>query len=153
MTHAPALASSPRARTIRLPRALIAVLCAQLLLSACHATGVAPTAAVWPEPMPQPPEPAHAAPQWPTKAVVRTVPNFQAPSAAHCARPIQTHDVPGLDPQQPASNPTRGHLAESRTERLREAHSKRADAMPAPPPAAVAASPIARDAEPASILP
>ncbi|MDM0120851.1 vWA domain-containing protein [Variovorax arabinosiphilus] len=162
MTQAPAPASSPAARTVRRPRALIAVLCAQLLLSACHATGVSPTGAVWPEPMPQPPEPTRTASPWPTNAVTRTMPNFQAPSATHCARPIQTREVPGFDPQQPTSNPMRGHLADSRTERLRETHSKRADAgvaleradaMPAPPPAAVAASPIARDAEPASILP
>ncbi|MGJ7490036.1 VWA domain-containing protein [Variovorax sp. ZT4R33] len=159
MTLAPAPASSPRARTVRRPRALIAVLCAQLLLSACHATGVAPAGAIWPEPMAQPPEPVRTVPQWPTNAVVRTAPNFQAPSATHCARPIQTREVPGMDPQQPASNPMRGHLAESRMERLREAHSKRADtgaaadAMPMPPPAPVAASPIARHAEPASILP
>lgn len=103
MTQAPAPASSPRARTVRRPRALIAVLCAQLLLSACHATGVSPIGAVWPEP-------------------TRAVPNFQAPSATHCARPIQTREVPGRDPQQPASNPMRGHLAESRMERLSEAH-------------------------------
>lgn len=159
MTQAPAPASSPATRTVRRPRALIAVLCAQLLLSACHATGVSPTAAVWPEPMPQPPEPTRTATQWPANAVTRTVPNFQAPSATHCTRPIQTREVPGFDPQQPASNPMRSHLAESRLERLREAHSKRADAgasadaMPVPPPAPVAASPSASAAEPASILP
>jgi len=166
MTQAPAPASSPAARTVRRPRALIAVLCAQLLLSACHATSVSPSGAVWPEPMPQPQEPARTAPQWPTNAVARSAPNFQAPSATHCARPIQTREVPGLDPQQPASNPTRGHRAESRLERLRDTHAKRAethgklaeadataDAVPAPPPAPVAASPVARDAEPAAILP
>ena len=149
MTQAPAPASSPAARTVRRPRAMIAVLCAQLLLSACHATGVAPTAAVWPEPMPQPPER--------TPTAVRTMPNFQAPSATHCARPIQTHEVPGRDPQQPASNPMRGHLADSRLERLREEHSKRADAsagaMPVAPPAPATAAAIAPDAESASILP
>jgi Mg-chelatase subunit ChlD len=151
MTQAHAPASSPAARTVRRPRALIAVMCAQLLLSACHATGVSPTGAVWPEPMPQPPEPA--------RTVARALPSFQAPSATHCARPIQTRDVPGLDLQQSASNPMRGHLADRRMERLREAHSKRADAsagaMPVAPPAPATAASIAPDTESgsASILP
>lgn len=127
MTQAPAPASSLRARTVRGPRALIAVLCAQLLLSACHATGVAPTGAVWPEPMPQPPEPVRTAPQWPTNAVTRTAPNFQAPSATHCARPIQTREVLGdRDPQTTSAAPSpRGrtlHRGESRAPLADDVH-------------------------------
>lgn len=149
MTQAPAPAASPRARAVRRPCQLIAVLCAQLLLGACHATGVAPTAAVWPEPMPQPPEPMRTA--------LRTMPDFHAPSATHCARPIQTHEVPGRDPQQPASNPMRSPPAGGRLERLREEHGKRADAragaMPIPLPALAVAPASVPDAESASILP
>ena len=91
-------------RATRLQRSVVALLCAQLLLSACHATSVAPLGATWPEPMPQPPEAKHAtSPQWPTNATVRTVPDFQAPSATHCARPVQTREVPGRDPNPVAS--------------------------------------------------
>jgi Mg-chelatase subunit ChlD len=150
MTQALAPAHSPSRRAARGQRALLAVLCAQLLLSACHATGLAPTDPAWPEPMPQP------------VASTRTVPNFQAPSATHCARPVTTREVPGRDPQQAASTPPRWRGAELRSEeKTRDSLSKRADAsapmadsaiveaMPAPP---VAAAPAARIAEPSATL-
>ena len=74
-------------------RSLIALLCAQLLLSACSANAHQPLPpSNWPQPKP------HILPPLPQPTpypVVRTVPNFQAPSAAHCARPIQTREVPG----------------------------------------------------------
>ena len=112
MTQAPPAAASPRTRTVRRPRALIAVLCAQLLLSACNATGATPSDAVWPEPMPQP-ETTRTSAQWPTNAVVRTVPTFQAPSATHCARPIDTREVLGESMQRPTSAlPRRGRALE-----------------------------------------
>jgi Mg-chelatase subunit ChlD len=73
-------------------RSLCAVLSLQLLLSACSATAPVPAEAgptppywaqrqttVWPGPQP----------------LVRMQPNFQAPSAQHCTRPIQTREVPG----------------------------------------------------------
>jgi Mg-chelatase subunit ChlD len=68
------------------------VLLVQLLLLACSATAHSPTApGPWPEPKPQAwPDPVAIAPP-----VVRTLPNFQAPSATHCARPVLTREVPG----------------------------------------------------------
>jgi Mg-chelatase subunit ChlD len=78
MTHA----FAPRFR-----RPLVVLLCAQLLLSACGAT--------------EPPAMAGAV-RWPTPApdsrtqVTQAVPNFEAPSATGCARPIQTHETPGM---------------------------------------------------------
>ena len=76
----------------RPPRQFALVLIAQLLLAACSATAHSPPPpgvwpqpkpAIWPDPLPIP------------APVVRTVPNFQAPSAAHCARPVQTRELPG----------------------------------------------------------
>lgn len=82
--------TSPRSR-------LAALLAAHLLLSACSATaqpGLLTSPAIWPEP-----KPAHwpqaQAVQWPAAAPALQVPNFQAPSAAHCARPIATRELPG----------------------------------------------------------
>ncbi len=78
-----------------LQRPLVALLCAQFLLGACSATEIAPGAARWPTPAPQP-EPAYVpSPQWPGHVVARTAPNFEAPSATHCARPVQTYETPG----------------------------------------------------------
>lgn len=66
----------------RTSRALAAALCVQSLLIACSATAQA----IWPEPRP---------PQVEPPPVARTYPNFQAPSATHCARPVTTREVPG----------------------------------------------------------
>jgi hypothetical protein len=74
-------------------RATAATLCMQLLLSGCSATA---QGAVWPQPAPHNPH---------TPATV-VVPNFQAPSATHCARPIQTREVPGHPLGQTGSRPT-----------------------------------------------
>ena len=74
------------------PRKLVLVLLVQLLLAASTAAAHSPPAdGIWPEPKPT---------LWPDPApgpmpVVRTAPNFQAPSAAHCARPVQTRELPG----------------------------------------------------------
>ncbi|VTU37404.1 VWA domain-containing protein [Variovorax sp. PBL-E5] len=87
-------------RPFFLQRPLAALLCAQLLLGACSATELAPGAVRWPSPAPQPEPAAFAPPQWPAQIVARTEPNFEAPSAAHCARPVQTHETPGRDPGQ-----------------------------------------------------
>ncbi|RZL86108.1 MAG: VWA domain-containing protein [Variovorax sp.] len=86
MTHRPSLL---------LQRPLAMLLCAQLMLSACSATEIATGAVRWPTPAPQP-EP----PSLPTNVVARTVPNFEAPSATHCARPVQTDETPGREPGQ-----------------------------------------------------
>lgn len=70
-------------------RSLCALLGLQLLLSACSARAHMPEPAQpapWPQPQPQ---------VWPGPAVVQ--PNFHAPSAPHCARPVQTREVPGRD--------------------------------------------------------
>jgi Mg-chelatase subunit ChlD len=70
-------------------RPVLALLCAQVLLAAGSAT--AQQVPPWPEPKPFV-EPLRA----------RSMPNFQAPSATHCARPVSTREVPGLAevPQQ-----------------------------------------------------
>ena len=76
----------------RPPRQFVPLFVVQLLLAACSATAHSPPApGVWPDPKPDP---------WPNPMpiptpVVRTVPNFQAPSATHCARPVQSREVPG----------------------------------------------------------
>jgi Mg-chelatase subunit ChlD len=80
----------------RSPRHLVLLLVAQLALSACSATAQAPLpGGIWPEPKPGP---------WPgPAAIARTMPNFQAPSAPHCARPVQVREVPGTLAQEAAS--------------------------------------------------
>ena len=62
---------------------LVALLCAQFLLTACGAT--------------EPPAVGASTTRRPQPAlqVTQTEPNFQAPSATHCARPVQTHETPG----------------------------------------------------------
>lgn len=73
-------------------RSLCAVLSLQLLLSACSATAhTTPDSGQTPPYWAQPQSTTWPGPQ-PT---VRVQPNFQAPSAQHCARPIQTREVPG----------------------------------------------------------
>lgn len=71
-----------------------ALLGAALLLgSGCGAADLAPASRVtlWPDPAPQP-QPV----QWPAQPVaLQTRPNFEAPSALNCARPVQTVEVPG----------------------------------------------------------
>jgi Mg-chelatase subunit ChlD len=74
-----ALPFAPRFR-----RPLVVLLCTQFLLTACGATelpAVGAGTARWPKPALQ---------------VTQTEPNFQAPSATHCARPVQTHETPGM---------------------------------------------------------
>ena len=75
----------------RPPRKLVLVLLVQLLLAASTVTAHSPPATgIWPDPKPALwPDPT------PLPVPVRTVPNFQAPSAAHCARPVQTRELPG----------------------------------------------------------
>ena len=74
-------------------RATTAALCLQLLLTGCSATA---QSVVWPQPAP----PALPAPTFAAQ------PNFQAPSATHCARPIQTREVPGATHSQSGAMPT-----------------------------------------------
>lgn len=134
-----------------LQRSLAALLCAQLLLSACSATEIAPGFAHWPTPAPRPEPPILPSPHWPAHGVARTVPNFQAPSATHCARPVQTSETTGRMAGQRNEATVMGGSGAApsrlaREERLRrmapgEASADAAAAMPAP------ASPTARAAK------
>ncbi|WP_219213685.1 vWA domain-containing protein [Variovorax boronicumulans] len=152
-------------RTSRGTRAVVVLLCAQLLLGACQARSVVvegPTA--WPEPtpQPQPPRPTPGTPpQWPSGAAVLRTPNFQAPSALSCARPIQTREVPGRDPQASARGDMReraGVASKRRSDRAEAgeavadgsvAESEIPAAAPPPSPAITAAPSARRMTEPA----
>ncbi|PSL80872.1 hypothetical protein C7T35_30290, partial [Variovorax sp. WS11] len=124
-------------------RSLAALLCAQLLLSACSATEIAPGTTRWPTPAPQPEPPSFPSQQWPSPVMARTVPNFEAPSATHCARPVQTFETPGRVAGQRDEAPAAaggygaGRSSLAREERARrmapgEASADAAAAMPAP---------------------
>lgn len=112
----------------RRPRILAGALAAQMLLASCAATAQGP---LWPEPRPLPDQQPVAG---------RTTPDFQAPSAAHCARPVTLREVPGRPPmQEPARLPwpepaARGATADSARAEARE------HAVP-PPAAALSAAP------------
>jgi len=104
-------------------RRLVALVCAQWLLASSSAMGQP----LWPAPKPEP-EPLPL-------AQPRSYPNFQAPSATHCARPVGTREVPGwpeADPQ--ARRGGRDDLASAAPERSARAE----DRMRAEPPAAAA---------------
>jgi Mg-chelatase subunit ChlD len=104
-------------------RTVIALVAAQLLLSACSAVAQPP--GLWPEPEPaEPPQ---------QRSIVRSVPNFRAPSATHCARPVATREVPGFAGQALASR----RMEDARAESLasRDALAKSAPAAPAAAPA------------------
>jgi len=91
----------------RPPRKLVLLLVAQLVLAACSATAHSPLPdGAWPEP-----KPTH----WPAPvSFVRTLPSFQAPSAPHCARPVQTRELPGSLAEQAVSrHDLRERLAKS----------------------------------------
>lgn len=105
-------------------RATAATLCLQLLLTGCSATA---QSVVWPQPAPL----TLLAPTFVAQ------PNFQAPSSTHCARPIQTHEVPGASHSQSGATPT---------PRLRE-HSAKAMADDAAPAALALPSHTDRPAE------
>lgn len=83
-------------RASRLRRPLVALLCASLFLGACGATEApirrddGATAARWPAPAVPATEAAT-----PARRIEPAMPNFEAPSAKHCARPIQTSETPG----------------------------------------------------------
>lgn len=125
----------------RLPcRTAVALVCAHWLLASCAATAQA----VWPDPKP---DTAPAA----TRLAVR--PNFQAPSATHCARPVTTREVPGWpagDGQARRGAPAmesaeRAARSEDRL-RAEPAPPALARSMPAPAAAGVAAAPAAQGA-------
>ncbi|HEY8332677.1 MAG TPA: hypothetical protein VIQ05_02695, partial [Tardiphaga sp.] len=116
-------------RAARLQRGVVAVLCTQLLLGACQAKSIELRAGTsGGEPMPPPVQATRMpAPQWPGDAVVRTVPNFQAPSATHCARPIQTREVlsdrgPQAMPAAPSPRGRTLHRGEPRASSAADVH-------------------------------
>lgn len=123
----------------RLSRRLTAVLCAQLLLASCSATAHAPLP--WPQPQPEP-RPAPAG----------MLPDFHAPSAGHCARPVQTRELAGrelaqdrsahlVDRADRADHPTAERRARAGAlARGEPAAESRAMATPSAPPAPAFAS-------------
>lgn len=86
----------PSAFASRFRRPLAGLLCAPLMLTACGATEplASAGAARWPTPAPDRHMQAMQAMQ--AAQAAQAVPNFEAPSATHCARPPQTHETPGL---------------------------------------------------------
>ncbi|MBU1358388.1 MAG: VWA domain-containing protein [Gammaproteobacteria bacterium] len=144
-----------------LRRPLVAMLCAQMMLSACSATEVAPGDERWPTPAPRPAPVAGSQPRWPTPAVLApTLPNFEAPSATDCNRPIVTHETPGG-----AQGSTRSRRMSEEVTRDEAAagspreDSKRAspsvlgadDRAPPAPPSVAAAAPLARKSAEAEV--
>lgn len=108
MSLRPALFPAPR--RLRLGAAALA---GALLLSACTATAHGPA---WPEPSPLPapatpplwPQP-RPTPEPPQPPVLQTLPNFQAPSAPHCMRPVRLREVPGDAQAAYAGRPGEAH--------------------------------------------
>ena len=137
--------TTPRIFPARARRLQSAVLCLGLALLAGGCGAGSPMmpadAARWPQPAPQP-EPV----QWPAQPVaVQTRPNFEAPSAPHCARPAQTVELPGRAaatqwPERPAPGVARRALRDD------EARVDESAAAPAPPSVAAPASPSASGA-------
>lgn len=132
--------------TIRRHRPLTILLCIQLLLSACSATARPPYqgAGNWAEPKPFP--------GFGREPVVGVKPNFQAPSATHCARPVQTREIPGQAVQPQSAREPYGYgydrhaKAAAAPEALRrEAPAGAAGAVAAAP--APSAAPRLADAE------
>jgi hypothetical protein len=120
----------------RLPSRLLCLACAASLLAACSATAQA----IWPDPKPQPqPEP------WPV-AQARTYPNFQAPSATHCVRPVTTREVPGSAPRDRQES-RGGDVSASKALPGREAAAKDRAARASPP------APASAVPEPAPVAP
>jgi Mg-chelatase subunit ChlD len=136
MTRSATLAHAPARRPVR---RLAALACTQLLLAACTAQALTPMPGpAWPDPKPQPRPPVAIQP-WPP---VLDRPDFQAPSATDCRRPIETREVPGRD----------GAAQEEREFERRSGDARRSraevmEASPAPSPAApVLAAPAGRAA-------
>lgn len=118
-------------RPHRIPRFTMLV-STYLLLTACTAQALSPIPqpTVWPEPHPQPQQPKSSQLMQPAL----TAPDFQAPSASHCRRPIQTREIPGREPSQ-----RQAYEAGARLERRTYERGERLEAMPAPAPSAPAA--------------
>ncbi|GAA4352885.1 hypothetical protein GCM10023165_42690 [Variovorax defluvii] len=127
-------------------RSLAALLCGQLLLAGCStgATEFAPGPTRWPTPAPQPEPPRFPTPPWPAP-IARTVPNFEAPSATHCARAVQTTETPGhLAGQRDDTDAAGGHGAA----RSSSAHEERARRIAPGEPSAEAPAAMPAPASP-----
>ena len=71
-------------------RSLAGALIAQLVLVACGAAAhPSSDGPLWPQPQPQP-DAVYRPP------LERALPNFQAPAAQHCVRPVVTRELPGV---------------------------------------------------------
>ncbi|RYX92564.1 MAG: hypothetical protein EOO28_21985, partial [Comamonadaceae bacterium] len=102
-------------------RKIVALMSIQLFLGACSATAQPQPqngSQHWPQPKP-----------WTRPQPVSVQPNFQAPSATHCARPIETKELPGMMQQRP-SPAGRGAFGDSPREDARPAIRKAAPAAP-----------------------
>ncbi|MCG2595589.1 VWA domain-containing protein [Ramlibacter sp. XY19] len=132
-------------KTSPVRRRATALLCLELLLVSASASAHPP---MWPEPKPQP-VPAIFPP---IPVPPRNAPNFQAPSALDCARPVTTREVPGR--AEGGQSARREELAKAAPDARGAAESRFADAarprseaapaaaaraLPAPPPAPAAA--------------
>lgn len=124
---------------------LATALCVPLLLVACTAQALSPPVppTVWPEPQPVQPTPQ------PSPGPLLSRPNFQAPSASHCARPIQTREVPGRQDYGNAVEEREAARLEPRDEARTKRFAARERAESAPATAADALGSAAPMAPPA----
>lgn len=139
---------------------LCLIIGSQLLGCTSSVMGAGTTPDGWPTPTPQP------EPYQPAFSAVVAQPNFQAPSAQHCARPIRTRDIPGraanaaagVDawpaPMADATGGLRKERAPAAAAKLEAAAPAfipppdiMASAAPPPPPASVASPALAREAK------
>lgn len=136
-------------------RRLSAATVVPALLVACTAQALSPIAvpppsppAVWPEPQVDLPATTLQRPYAP----LLTTPNFKAPAASHCARPIQTREIPGRPAQSQnearLERESRADYAASSKER---SLSKRAESAPAAAEALAAAAPAPMAPAPSSL--
>jgi hypothetical protein len=99
-------------------RPVAALLAVQMLLTACGVAAHGPGSDVWPDPKPA---------TVPLPQQVRAAPNFQAPSATHCSRPVSTREIPGLVAQHRGD-----YWREETPELAKDARSERSAASGAP---------------------
>jgi Mg-chelatase subunit ChlD len=90
----------------------------------------------WPSPTPQPQPAQPAFPQ------VVTQPNFQAPSAQHCARPIRTKELPGRVANTPSSSVDAWAAPAAKSELRRRDADAPPPAFISPPEVLVSAAPL-----------
>jgi len=115
-------------KPVRRTRLAVALISVQLLLSACSATAHPPLPpSQWPDPRPAP---------WPVQGP-RNTPNFHAPSATHCARPVALREVPGGGHEQAAGRASPGGAYDTR-ERLAKSAAEPPALADAPATAAAA---------------